>query len=157
MRETLPRALELMFGHEGGYSNNPRDPGGETKFGVSKRAYPAVDIRNLTLDQAKAIYLRDYWNPTWCDRVPAALRFDLFDMAVNSGISAAVKTLQRVAGVVDDGKMGPMTLAAIQRLDAVQARARFNGARLDFMTRLSNWDAFAKGWARRIAANLMQI
>jgi lysozyme family protein len=146
-------AFEKLIGHEGGYSNNPHDPGGETKFGISKRSYPALDIAALTLAEAKAIYRRDYWDRAQCDRLPPDLAFDLFDAAVNSGIGQAIRWLQRSVGVADDGYVGPLTLGALTRdgdLSAVQAR--FNGHRLAFMTSLSTWQTFGKGWARRIAS-----
>ena len=82
-------AFSLVIGHEGGYVNDPRDPGGETKFGISKKSYPNLNIRLLTLADAKRIYLRDYWNRLQLDRLPDAVRFDLFDAAVNSGLTTA--------------------------------------------------------------------
>lgn len=152
-------AFLRLIGHEGGYVNDSRDPGGETKYGISKRAYPGEDIAGLTLDRAKAIYLRDYWGPAGCDGVPHGIRFDLFDMAVNSGVKPAVRTLQRAAGLKDrevDGVLGPRTLQAVQVMPDSRLVARFNGARLAFMADLSNWPAFGRGWAKRIAANLME-
>ena len=155
---SFDHAFDLLINHEGGYVFDPRDPGGETKFGISKREYPNVDIRNLTLADAKAIYKRDYWDRAQCDRLPPDLAFDLFDAAVNSGIGQAIRWLQRSVGVADDGVVGPLTLAQIQRMDDESAiRARFNGHRLEFMTRLSTWDVFGKGWARRIATNLQKV
>jgi lysozyme family protein len=154
---TFDEAFAALIGHEGGYVNNPADLGGETKYGISKRAYPGEDIRNMTLDRAKAIYLRDYWGPAGCDGVPDAIRFDLFDMAVNSGVRAAVKCLQGAAGCPQDGVLGPKTLQAAGALDGAQLAARFNGARLQFMTDLPTWASFGKGWARRIASNLKRI
>jgi lysozyme family protein len=153
---TFDEAFELLIGHEGGYVNNPADPGGETRFGVSKRSYPGEDIRNLTLARAKQIYLRDYWGPAGCDGVPAAVRFDLFDMAVNSGVRAAVKCLQGAAGCDQDGILGPKTLQAVGVFDGARLSARFNGARLAFMASLSTWPTFGRGWANRIASNLMK-
>lgn len=151
-------AFEKLIGHEGGYSNDPHDPGGETKFGISKRAYPALDIRNLTLADAKAIYKRDYWDRAQCDRLPPELAFDVFDAAVNSGIGQAIRWLQRSVGVADDGYVGPLTLGALVRDDDPSAvQARFNGHRLAFMTNLSTWQTFGKGWARRIAVNLQSV
>ncbi|MEY4250946.1 MAG: hypothetical protein RJA87_2579 [Pseudomonadota bacterium] len=154
---TFDEAFDILIGHEGGYVNHPRDPGGETKFGISKRAYPALDPKALTLEQAKAIYRRDYWGPAGCDRAPSALRFDLLDMAVNSGVKVAIKTLQRAAGVNDDGLIGPTTLSALSQSDPKALQARFNGARLMMMTDLETWPSFGKGWARRIAANLLRV
>lgn len=150
-------AFELLIGHEGGYVNNPADPGGETRFGISKRSYPGEDIKAMTLARAKTIYLRDFWAPAGCDGVPPAVRFDLFDMAVNSGVRAAIKCLQGAAGCPQDGVLGPKTLQAVGTLDGAKLVARFNGARLQFMTDLPAWASFGKGWARRIASNLKRI
>jgi lysozyme family protein len=154
---TFDEAFEILIGHEGGYVNHPGDPGGETRFGISKRAYPALDIKALTLDHAKALYRRDYWIPAGCDRAPEPLRFDLLDMAVNSGVKAAIMTLQGALGVTRDGLIGPATLSALARHDPAAVQARFNGARLQMMTDLATWPTFGKGWAKRIAANLMRI
>ena len=151
------QAFAKLIDHEGGYVNDPRDPGGETKYGISKRAYPTVDIASLTLEQAKAIYKRDYWDRAQCDALPPGVAFQLFDTAVNSGIGQAIRFLQRAVGVADDGVMGAMTMSAVRRLDAESLAARFNGQRLEFMTKLSTWDTFGRGWARRIAKNLQDI
>lgn len=149
--------FEKLIGHEGGYISNPKDPGGETKFGISKRAYPGVDIKALTLAEAKAIYRRDYWDRARCDELPHGVAFDVFDGAVNSGIGQAIRWLQRAAGVADDGIVGPLTLAAVRRADTEAIQARYSGHRLEFMARLSTWDTFGRGWARRIAANLQGV
>lgn len=149
-------AFGLLIGHEGGYVNNPADPGGETKFGISKRAYPTEDIAGLTLQRAQQLYQRDYWGPAGCDAVPDGIKFDLFDMAVNAGVQAAVKTLQRTVGEVQDGILGPRTIAAVSSMPAPRLVARFNGHRLHAMTDLRTWPDFSRGWARRIAANLVQ-
>lgn len=151
------QCFDKLISHEGGYVNDPRDPGGETKFGISKRAYPQVDIKNLTLDAAKAIYKRDYWDRAQCDKLPPQLAYLLFDAAVNSGIGQAIRFLQRAVNLADDGVIGPMTLAAVGRVDAEAISARFLGQRLEFMTKLTTWDAFGKGWARRIADQLKGI
>lgn len=154
---TFDQAFERLIGHEGGYVADSRDPGGETKYGISKRSYPGEDIAGMTLERAKAIYLRDFWGPAGCDAVPPAVRFDLFDMAVNSGVRTAVRTLQKVVGETEDGILGPRTLQAVQSMPATRLVARFNGARLEFMASLSTWPAFGRGWARRIASNLMEV
>jgi len=148
------QAFEKLLGHEGGYVNDKRDPGGETKYGISKRSYPGEDIAGMTIDRAREIYLRDYWGPAGCDAVPLAVKFDLFDMAVNAGVKAAVRCLQRAAGETDDGVLGPRTLQAVQSLPDARLVARFNGARLEHLASLHTWPAFGRGWARRIAANL---
>lgn len=148
------QCFDKLMGHEGGYVNNPKDPGGETNWGISKRSYPQIDIKNLSREGAKAIYKTDYWDRAQCDRLPPTLAYLLFDCAVNSGIGQAVRFLQRAVGVADDGQIGPLTLAAVQRLDQESLCAKFLGQRLDFMTRLSTWDVFGKGWARRMADQL---
>jgi lysozyme family protein len=150
------QAFERTLGHEGGYCNNPADPGGETKFGISKRAYPALDIAALTVDQAKAIYLRDYWGPAGCDAVPECIKADLFDMAVNAGVRKAIMGLQAAVGTAEDGVLGPHTLQAANSMQAGSLVARFNGARLAHLATLSSWPAFGRGWANRIAQNLME-
>jgi lysozyme family protein len=149
-------AFKRLIGHEGALSDDPNDPGGLTKYGISQRSYPNVDIKALTLDEAKSIYKRDYWNAVQMEHLPEGIRFDLFDMAVNSGVSQAVKTLQRAVGAGEDGKLGPVTIACVRDLSDAQVVARFNGARLMFMTNLMTWQHFGKGWARRIAANLLE-
>lgn len=153
---TFDDAFLLLIGHEGGYVNDPRDPGGETKFGISKRAYPMEDIRAMTMERAKVLYLRDYWGPAGCDAVPGPIRFDLFDAAVNSGPKTAVKLLQRAVGEVDDGLLGPRTLTAAGSMPGPRLVARFNAQRVRLITSLSDgwWDAFGRGLMRRIADNL---
>ncbi len=155
---TFDQVFDKLINHEGGYVFNPHDPGGETKFGISKRSYPHLDIHSLTLADAKTIYRRDFWDRAQCDKLHPDLAFDLFDGAVNSGIGQAIRWLQRAVGVADDGVVGPLTLASINRENDTSAvQARFNGHRLAFMTNLSTWQAFGKGWARRIAANLQSV
>lgn len=146
--------IERLLSHEGGYVNHPADPGGETKWGISKRSYPKVNIRNLSREAAIEIYRTDFWQRSQADDLPPAVGFQLLDAAVNSGIGQATRWLQKAAGVADDGVIGPVTLAALQCADPNDLVLRFNAERLEFMTRLSTWDKFGKGWARRIAGNL---
>lgn len=150
------QAFERLLGHEGGYENDPRDPGGETNWGISKRAYPTVDIKALTQDGAKAIYRRDYWAPAHADELPDTVRFDVFDAAVNHGVSQSAKWLQRACGANPDGVIGAATVAAA-RAAGSQLAAHFNGYRLQFYTDSGNWAVFGKGWARRVAANLLAL
>lgn len=153
---TFDQAFDRLIGHEGGYINDPKDRGGETKYGISRRSYPGEDIAGMTLERAKTIYLRDYWGPAGCDAVPDGIRFDLFDMAVNSGVKPAVKTLQRACGETADGVLGPLTLQAVQSIPPLRLVARFNGARLLYMADAHTWPAHGRGWARRIALNLLE-
>ncbi len=148
-------AFDRLLGSEGGYVNNPADPGGETNWGISRRAYPNTDIRNLTREGAKAIYRRDFWNRIYADQMYDGVAFQAFDFAVNSGIETAVRYLQKAAGVADDGHWGPVTQAAIASMSESDLIMRLNALRLDFMTRLSNWPDASRGWSRRIAQNLL--
>jgi lysozyme family protein len=151
------QAFERLIGHEGGYVNHPSDPGGETKYGISRRAYPGEDIAGMTLERARQLYARDYWGPAGCDAVPPGIKFDLFDMAVNSGVKAAVRTLQRAVGETADGIMGPRTLQAVQSMRPERLVARFSGHRLELLADLPTWPAFGRGWARRLASNLQAL
>lgn len=150
------KAFERVIGHEGGYVNDSRDPGGETKYGISKRAYPYADIKNLTLDQAKEIYRKDYWNRLHMDELPACIRFDMFDAAVNSGVSASAKFLQRAVGTVPDGVIGKLTIAAANGIDPERLDKRLAGYRLQYLCELSTFPTFGKGWVRRVASNLIE-
>jgi len=155
--------------HEGGFQNNPKDPGNwtggavgsgvlkGTKYGISAASYPHLDIANLTIEQAKAIYLPDYWLAAGCDKAPDAVRYSLFDTAVNSGVGTAKVLLQRAVDVAQDGLIGPVTLAAMSALNPYQLAARFEGARLMRDTQLNNWTLNSKGWTRRSATNLLAL
>lgn len=150
----IEQALKHLLGNEGGYSDNPADPGGKTMYGVTERVARAFgykgEMRDLPLSTATEIYRKNYWAPIKADQLPDALRFHVFDAAVNSGVSQAVKFLQRAAGVTEDGVIGPQTLSAANRVSV----AKYSAIRLQFMTSLSTWSSFGKGWARRIADNL---
>lgn len=146
--------IDRVLSHEGGYVNDPRDPGGETKFGIAKRSYPNLDIRALTREQAVEIYRRDFWQRVQGDKLPRAVAFQVLDAAVNHGAGNAVRWLQRAAGVADDGVIGPISLAAVSRADPADLVLLFNAERLSFYTKLSTFDAFGRGWANRVAGNL---
>lgn len=146
--------IDRVLSHEGGYVNDSRDPGGETKFGIAKRSYPNVDIRNLTREGAIEIYRRDFWARVQGDRLPRAFAFQALDAAVNHGIGNAVRWMQRAAGVADDGVVGPITLAAVARTEPADLVLAFNAERLEFYAKLTTFDVFGRGWTRRVAGNL---
>jgi lysozyme family protein len=152
------QAFDALLGNEGGYSNNPKDPGAETMWGVTVAVARAEGyagaMRDLPRETAKAIYRRRYWEPLRLDSMPDALKFTMFDAAVNSGAKQAIVWLQRAMDVGDDGVLGPLTLDAAQRANGLRLAIKFTAERLDFMTSLPTWGTFSKGWARRIAANL---
>ena len=151
-------AFALLVPEEGGYSNPAPgvDPGGETNFGISKRSYPDEDIKNLTRERAKAIYEADFWLKAQCDIVPEWIKFDLFDTAVNSGPHQAVVLLQRAAFADADGVIGPHTLMGMGYMTPDKLRRRFNGLRLQLMEGLHNWPPNSRGWALRVANNLLR-
>ncbi len=151
---TFDDFISRVLTSEGGYVLDPRDPGGETRYGISKRSYPAVDIKNLTREAAIGIYRQDFWNRIQGDQLPRSVAFQALDAAVNHGIENSVRWLQRASGAADDGHIGPLTLAAIQRADPADLVLRFNGERLRFYAKLASFDAFGRGWINRVAANL---
>ena len=114
-------AIGTVLKHEGGYVNDPADPGGETKYGISKRSYPHLNIKALTVEQAKAIYRKDFWRYNRIKNQRVATK--VFDMGVNMGPSTAHRILQQALRnlgqqITVDGKFGPRTLAATNRTDA---------------------------------------
>jgi len=153
--KNLDAALEIIFRHEGGYVWNPHDPGGETNMGISKRAYPRLDIKNLTKDQAATIYRNDYWNKVRGDDLPPGVDLSVFDMAVNAGPSRSAKILQKVIGTTKDGVIRVITLKTVTEAaydDLAPYRYVIQDyyiARLDFYRGLSGWDRFGRGWTRR--------
>jgi len=110
----------------------------------------------MTLVRAKDIYQRDYWWKAGCDLVPECVKFDLFDTAVNAGPGTAIRMLQKALGVTQDGVIGPKTMQAISSMDPERLDKRFNGHRLDHLNNLDTWPDFGRGWAQRIAENLMK-
>lgn len=148
-------AFHTLLGHEGGFSDHPDDPGGKTRFGiteaVAREAGYRGDMRELPVDLAKRIYRDRYWNAVRAEELPAAIRYAVFDAAVNSGPRQAARWLQRAVGVRDDGVIGPITLGAVRAADPERLLRRVLSQRLRFMAGLSNWPAFGRGWARRIA------
>lgn len=154
-------AYDRLRGHEGGYSNHPSDPGGPTNHGVTQKVARAHgylgDMRDYPLALALEVYRQDYWAACRADELPEAVRFDVFDGAVNSGVSQSVRWLQRAAGAEADGIIGPATLKAANAIPGAVLAARYNGHRLMFMAGLKNWNSFSEGWARRIATNLLAV
>lgn len=152
-------AFTQLLGYEGGYSDHPSDPGGRTMWGVTERVARVHgftgDMRTLTRDEAKRIYRLDYWDPIRADELPQQVRYDVFDGAVNSGIRQSILWLQRAAGATADGTIGPKTLAAVHAMTPDRVAKRYNGHRLRFMKDLKNWPPFSRGWADRIASNLL--
>lgn len=148
------QTFDRLIANEGGYNNVPGDPGGETNWGISKRSYPNVDIKDLTREGAKQIYLADFWQRGHMDEYDPAISFQVFDAAVNHGIETAVRLLQRAAGVADDGHIGPVTITAVKAKSTTDMLMLITAERLDFWRKLSTWPQFGKGWAGRAAQDL---
>lgn len=154
MSTTFADFISRVLSAEGGYVNDPRDPGGETQWGISKRAYPNVNIRALTRQNAIDIYYRDFWVASKANQLAPALAFQMLDAAVNHGVGQAERWLQRAVGVADDGVIGPLTLAAVAKKDLADTILLFNAQRLDFYAALSKGNIYWRGWIRRVAADL---
>jgi lysozyme family protein len=167
MPDMFDKFIERILSHEGGFTKDPKDPGNwtggrvgigilrGTKFGIAANTYQDLDIEMLTRPQAIELYRNDFWKRAQCADMPPVVGYQLLDGAVNSGISQALRWVQRSVGVADDGHIGPVTIAAIATADKNDVAFKFLSYRLDFMTRLKNWPNAGTGWARRIAANLL--
>lgn len=165
MRETLPKALQLMFGHEGGYVNVATDRGGPTKYGITHntlaahrgvRSVTAAQVKALTLAEAEDIYRKSYWGQSGGDVLPVGLDYAAFDFGVNSGPSRAVKVLQQTVRVTSDGKLGPQTLAAVNAYPGgvVKLIRDYCAARMAYLRSLTNprtgFPVNGRGWTRRV-------
>lgn len=156
------RAFGIIVDVEKGLSLDPADPGnwtggkrgiGElkgTKYGISAATYPHVDIRNLTLDQAKGLYLNDFWEAAECDEVEWPLNLILFDGAVQHDPVDARELLQKAVGVKADGNIGPQTLAAVRRLGWREAAVAMLNIRVDYYQSLGGWKRYGDGWINRL-------
>lgn len=151
-------AFDALIGNEGGYSNNPKDPGGETMWGVTARVARAAGytgpMRNLPRETAKQIAKKLYWDPLKLDLFDARVAFQVFDANYNGGHT--VIWMQGASGAKVDGLLGPATIAAVQATDPLRFMLRWNALRLRYFTSLNTWLTFGKGWANRIANNLMK-
>jgi lysozyme family protein len=146
--------LKVILKHEGGYINHPSDPGGETKYGISKRAYPTINIKELTVEDASAIYYNDYWLKLKIENIKnEELKLHIFDMAVNAGIKTAIKLLQGIVGTTQDGVLGSRSEAkmALYQGDIVES---YKKARIDYYNKLiknkPQLQVFIKGWINRV-------
>jgi lysozyme family protein len=146
-------AAQWILEAEGGLVDNPNDPGGVTKYGISKAAFPDLDIVNLTPEQAIAIYASDYWEPAKCPALPQALALVHFDAAVNCGVGQAARFLQQAVGVSVDGIVGPLTIAAAWKTHDVVSH--YLDTREAFYRKLAQANpaegVFLDGWLNRLA------
>lgn len=162
------KSFEALIGNEGGFTRDPKDRGnwtsgkvgvGElkgTNFGLSAMTYPNEDIKGMTIDRAKFLYKRDFWDAVGIPYLPESVQFDMFDMAVNSGIVNAIRTLQKSVGVTPTGNFGNMTKAAVKLLDPQLLDKRLAAYRLLFICDIATFPEYGKGWVRRVANNLIK-
>lgn len=158
MNQNFDKALAAVLVHEGGYVNNPKDPGGMTNLGCTKTVWEEhcghpVDekvMRALTPVDVAPLYRQKYWDKVKGDDLPSGVDYVVFDAAINSGPGRAAKWLQACVGVEPDGGIGPKTLAAVRAMDAKQLIDDYGKRRLSFLYDLPTWDTFGRGWARRV-------
>ena len=158
MKDNFPKALAAVLVHEGGFVNNPKDPGGMTNLGCTKAVWEEhcghpVDektMRALTPNDVGPLYKRKYWDKVFGDDLPAGVDYVVFDAAINSGPGRAAKWLQACVGVEVDGGIGPKTLAAVKAFDPKTLIEDYCKRRLSYMMDLPTWDTFGRGWSRRV-------
>ena len=158
MKENFDEALKAILHHEGGFVNHPKDPGGMTNLGVTKRVWEEwvgheVDekaMRALTPETVGPMYKAKYWDKIKGDDLPTGVDYAVFDAAINSGPGRAAKWLQQTVGAVPDGAIGAGTLAKVTAMAADDIIEKYQETRLAFMQSLPTWDTFGKGWGRRV-------
>ncbi len=155
---TFRQIFDRLIGHEGGYVNDPQDPGGETNWGITKRTAVANGyisaMKNMTREQAFNIYQKAFWQRYNCEKLTSSIAYQFFDAVVNHGSGNASRMLQRAANVADDGIIGAISIQAIRSMAESDLLMRFNAERLKFYTKLSHFPRYGKGWVNRVAANL---
>ena len=150
MKDNFEQCLALILKHEGGFVNNPKDPGGMTNLGVTKKVWEAYV--GHPVDESAMRALGPHWDKISGDSLPFGVDYATFDMAVNSGVSRAAKTLQQVLGVGADGQVGQATISACEAANAREVATGVCEARLAFLQSLSTYDTFGKGWSNRVAS-----
>lgn len=158
MKQNFASSLAHVLKHEGGWADHPRDPGGATMKGVTLATYSDWLGRQATKDELRAIsdehlrtiYKARFWDAVRGDELPSGVDYVVFDMAVNSGPGRAARMLQAAVGATPDGSIGPKTLAAVQAQDPAALIAAFQRSRQNFLEALPTFDAFGKGWTRRV-------
>jgi lysozyme family protein len=148
--------LDLVLKSEGGWVNNPADPGGETNLGVTKRVWEeyvghsVASMKNLTKELVAPLYEQKYWRPCYGEVLPRGLDFIAFSMGVNAGPGRSVKLLQSAIGCVPDGVIGPRTRELISASNPATLIAKFSEARREYYKSLKTFPIFGKGWLARV-------
>jgi len=143
------RCIPVLLEIEGQYVNDPKDPGGETNWGISKRSYPNLNIKALTPEEAAQIYYDDFWTKASCAKLQFPLAGYVFIDAVNMGVVEAIKLLQQTTGVSIDGVMGPQSVQAANNLP-VPTHYKYLQVLLNHYATLSGWSTYGKGWMNRL-------
>jgi len=149
--------LKLVLHHEGGYVNHPKDPGGETNMGVTKRVYEEFggtkDMKDLEFEDVMPIYKKNYWDRVKADDLPAGLDLCVFDFGVNAGTGRAAKYLQSLVGATADGAIGPNTLKTVEvyvQIEGIEATIEaYQKNRQGYYEKLKTFETFGRGWTRR--------
>jgi len=155
MASNFQECLDLVLKYEGGWVNNPADPGGETNLGVTKRVWEEYvghavkTMKNLTKDDVAPMYELKYWRPCYCEVLPRGLDFVVFSMGVNAGPGRSVKLLQQSIGCVPDGVIGPRTRELISASNSANLIAKFSETRREYYRALKTFPIFGKGWISR--------
>jgi lysozyme family protein len=160
MNQNFETALAHVLTSEGGFVNNPKDPGGMTNLGCTKSVWEEfvghpvseADMRGLTPQDVAPLYKRKYWDKVSGDQLPAGLDYAVFDAAINSGPGRAAKWLQEVVGVEADGAIGYKTIVALQETPLARIIAMYNDKRLQFLESLPTFATFGKGWSNRVSS-----
>ena len=159
MKDNFEQCLSLVLKSEGGYTDNPKDPGGRTNLGVTQKVWESwvghevseADMRALGPQDVAPLYKANYWDKIGGDSLPLGIDYATFDMAVNSGVARAAKTLQQVLGVGADGQVGQATINACEEANPREVATGICEKRLAFLQSLPTWGTFGKGWGRRVA------
>lgn len=159
MKENFTKALRAVLKHEGGYVNNPKDPGGMTNLGVTKKVWEEwvghpvgeSEMRALTPAIVAPMYRKKYWDAIRGDEMPAGLDYLMFDFAINAGPGRAIKTMQKAIGTNPDGAIGPKTMQALRDANQTDLVAKFSMEKELFYKALPTFATFGKGWMRRVA------
>lgn len=150
---SLKRCLDIVMVHEGGYSFNPNDPGGETNFGICKKSYPDIDIKNLTDDKARAIYEVDFWNKIYAKYLPERLHLIYLDAAINHGRKTAILLMQKSLNIPADGIAGPVTkgkFKTVEPQEETRILLDYAEKRMLLYASLLHFKNFKNGWIRRL-------
>ena len=158
MKHNWEKSLEVILHHEGGYVNHPKDPGGETNMGVTKRVYEdfggTKDMKELTREDVEPIYKKNYWDRVKGDDLPEGLDLCIFDFAVNAGPGRAAKFIQRLVNTTVDGGIGPNTLKCIndhvEHYGVSTTIDQYQSERQNYYEGLSTFETFGRGWTRRV-------